>query len=64
MGKYPYMSEAVAPLEQFNITVYCIANEFLTEGQNLFSLKLGFGLTEMDIQKWERGCDRVMKRSA
>ena len=57
------MSEAVAPLEQFDITVYCIANEFLTEPQNLFSLKLDFGLTEMDVQKWERGCDGGMKRS-
>lgn len=50
-GKHPHMSEAVAPLEQFNVTVYCIANDFLTELQNLFSLKLGFGLTEMDVQK-------------
>jgi len=62
-GKHPRTSEAVAPLEQFKIPVYCIANELLIEPQNLFSLKLGFGLTEMDIQKWEGGCGKGMKRS-
>lgn len=42
-----------APLEQFNITVYCIAKEFFTGSQNLFSVKLGFELTDMGVQKWE-----------
>lgn len=52
-----------APMEQFNIAVYCIAKEFLTEPQNLFWLKLGFELRDMGVQKWEKRCDRGLKES-
>lgn len=35
------MIEAVAPLEQFNITVYWVANEFLTVSPSGFLCKEG-----------------------
>lgn len=52
-----------APLEQFNIAVYCIAKEFLTEPQNFLWLKPTFEHTDMGVQKWEKRCDGSLKES-